>query len=198
MKKAYVFLKKIPKVYPKDTLYPEARQREIDETGNVERKTEKYWAWKLLEDGVLKVFGKSFSSFSFKRSENGKWCTDDFFFSISHGGGYAAVVISDTVCGIDVENEKNLSLDLSKKILTENEISEFNRITSQGEKSLYLLTQWTKKEAIFKSFDRAALLPSSIETDDYITRTMRISPDNTPIIISTFIEGNPDFDFSFL
>ena len=198
MEKAYVFIKKIPDMIPKDLLYPKERQEEIDIVTNTRVKGEKYWSWKLLEYGAETVIGKSLCDCRFEKHPCGKWICSDFCFSISHSGGYCGVIISDTGCGLDLEVEKNLPSALSHKILTENELSEFKGITNQEEQSLYLLTKWTQKEAIFKSLEKEALLPSSIETDDYVTETMRIAPDNTPIMISVFVKGNPDLNISFL
>ena len=167
MKEIKVFLSKIPGILPKDIIYPEERQEEIDKVRSETVKLEKYWSWKLLEKAVNEVFKGVFSSFSFTKTPHGKWICPDFYFSITHSGGYCSVIISDTRCGVDLERHRNLSSGLEQKILTENELSKYRELFSKAEKNTYLLNKWTEKEAIFKCHGGKALLPSKLEAESF-------------------------------
>ena len=56
------------------------------------------------------------------------------FFSISHGGGYAAVAIGDSPCGIDIETERPVSIRIREKFLNNAPESE-------------ALVRWTERES---------------------------------------------------
>lgn len=79
---------------------------------------------------------------------------EQYHFSISHCGDYAAAIVSKTNrVGVDVEMATERVLKIAKKFLHEEEISNFklqisNSVTIETVKHLTLL--WSCKEAIFK------------------------------------------------
>ena len=56
------------------------------------------------------------------------------FFSISHGGGYAAVAIGDAPCGIDIEADRTVSARIREKFLNNAPESE-------------AIARWTERES---------------------------------------------------
>lgn len=71
------------------------------------------------------------------------------YFNASHSGNYVAVCVDSGPCGIDIEEKREINLNVAQKICTENEKQYINNAQN---KSLALLQIWTKKEAYFKSF----------------------------------------------
>lgn len=171
-----VYICKIPGVLPRDIVYPPLRQEEISRQRSEEKKLEKYWSWKLLEYAVRCATPYDFDTLDLKKQENGKWICPEFHFSISHSAGYAAVIVSDTGCGIDLEKHRKLLPGIEKKILTERERKSYLAIQNEEEKSRFLLRKWTEKEAIFKCVGGRALMPATIEVDDFslLTRDLNL------------------------
>ena len=160
----------IPEVISDEALYPPERMAEIAKCSNVRVRLEKYYAWRLLFEGLSEFLGESLDGLDIHKNENGKWVCDKCAFSISHTLGVVAVAVSDDDVGVDVEEIRRHRTGLEKLILSENELSEFYRV-DDGEKPEYLIKMWTRKESIFKSFDRPAFHPSEIETEKYNVRT---------------------------
>lgn len=158
-------------------VYPLERQAEIDESKSKKVKLEKFSVWKLLEVAINDCFSKKITDFNFYKTENGKWQTKEFCFSLSHGKGVACVAVSKTPVGVDVENLKSFHNKVNRK---SEEI--FNKIATKQEKNLYknpsispLAEIWTKKEAIFKSEEKGAFTPSKIETKNYAAKTFKLN-----------------------
>ena len=102
---------------------------------------------------------------------------EQYHFSISHCGDYAAAVVSKTHrVGVDVEIATERVLKIAKKFLHEAEISNFkfeiaNSVNAETVKHLTLL--WSCKEAIFKWWGNGEVDFSEmirIENFDFTTR----------------------------
>ncbi|MBQ3253685.1 MAG: 4'-phosphopantetheinyl transferase superfamily protein [Acholeplasmatales bacterium] len=94
-------------------------------------------------DLALKKLNSSLENISYL---NGKPFINDYYISLSHSKKYFGFAISNNNIGIDIEDIIT-KLDLSKRILSEAELKEFN---DSLDKSLYLTTKWTLKEAYGK------------------------------------------------
>lgn len=102
----------------------------------------------LLKEG-LSEFGADDSSFGYE--ESGKPVLKKYpelFLSITHSGEYAAVLISDTPAGIDIQEHKGMKESMMRHIVHENEKPVY------GVEMLYDL--FSKKEAMIKvhGFDK--------------------------------------------
>lgn len=77
---------------------------------------------------------------------------EQYHFSISHCGNYAAAVVSKTErVGIDIEIPKSTVLKIAHKFLSEKERNSFNISTELIADNLQLLTLlWCSKEAMYK------------------------------------------------
>ena len=198
MDKPQVFIKKIPDILPRDRVYPKERQDEIDASGSLKVKCEKYWSWKLLELAAERVTSKSFTSLSFEKQDTGRWVCSDFDFSISHSGSFAAVIISESSCGIDIEAYRPLTSGVESKMLTKKELEEYGAIDDIREKEAYLIRKWTKKEAIFKSLDKRALMPTAIESSDYCVSSRDISLGGKAFCLSVFAKDCDGYEMTVL
>ncbi len=104
----------------------------------------------LLREMLNDRFGISFDSLTYDDKgkphiydKNGK---DVIHFSLSHSGEYAACIISDKPCGIDIEihSDKRDYEKIAKRICTQDELSLIN---SREEFYKY----WTLKESVLKA-----------------------------------------------
>ena len=74
---------------------------------------------------------------------------EQYHFSISHCGDYAAAIVSSTRrVGIDVEEPKEMILRLADKFTTQDEIGRLNLTEELNAENLTLI--WSVKEAVFK------------------------------------------------
>ena len=153
-----------------ERLYPQERQDLIDKTNHETTKLERYSAWKLLEYALNRSFGYKIKDLTFK-CENGKWTCDKCYFSLSHSGGYAAVVVSREPCGVDIEN-KEIKDELIDKVLTKKEKQQYALL---GQKSGYMLEKWVLKESIFKTLDKKSFNPTKIEVEEFTTWNKQIT-----------------------
>ena len=84
--------------------------------------------------------GREISADDVKKTEQGKPYVEgspEIYISISHSGEYAAVLISDVPCGIDIEKIKDISERVSKRYLG----------SATGQEALI---RWTERESYGK------------------------------------------------
>ena len=169
----------------------EMRNLEIENTKNERVKTEKYYAWLLLEYAMKDVFGEEASSAVFEKKESGKWVSDLTELSISHCAGAVAVALSDKAIGVDIEPLYNPRiLRLKERVLSADEIKVIDGIEDSKEKTEYFTRLWTGKEAIYKRlFSDRAFVPSSIPVSNYSIKTEKISLAEREYIISVATDG---------
>ena len=179
----YVYVGEIPARLSMQSVYPKARQTEIEACKNERVRQEKYCAWKLLQYALYDVYGKKMDEYSWTKTNTGKWLTDSAFFSISHTKNVVVVAISAQTVGVDVEGESAKLLRVLDKILSRRESEKFMRL-AEREKLSFLLNQWTKKEAVFKAFGDSGFVPREIETNDYSTWTDAIRMSGNEYLLS--------------
>lgn len=95
-------------------------------------------------------------------SHNGKpnLESDNFHISFSHSGKYAALIVSNTPCGIDIEKENRRIERISPKFLNEVEIK---FLSIKGS----LTWIWCIKEAVFKYFGEQVTFKDDIIIDGF-------------------------------
>lgn len=105
-------------------------------------------AGKLLHDG-LKEFGLENYDQKVVLEENGKPYIpgNPVYFSISHSGTKAMVVISDSEVGCDIQIIKSEDTSLATRFFTESECRE---ILNSDNESLTFYKMWTLKESFMK------------------------------------------------
>ena len=174
MCKTYVYYSVIPEGLGDKPLYPKERMNEINGCKSDKARREKYWAWILLEHALKDSFNLDIDNLRFAKNDNGKWESDKVFFSVSHSDKLVAVAVSDSAVGVDIEREAELRAGLETKILTDGEMSEYNELPS-AMRTPYVIKKWCQKEAIFKSENKKALLPRTIETESYSTEVFNLA-----------------------
>ncbi|MBQ8950373.1 MAG: 4'-phosphopantetheinyl transferase superfamily protein [Eubacterium sp.] len=96
-------------------------------------------------------------------------------FSISHSGDYAAVVISDSTIGIDIEVKNDTRFMVTNRMFTE---TEKNRVFSAEDKDSEFRDVWTEKEAYLKCTGEGISIPlRSFYMDKYSAEVMRVPDD---------------------
>lgn len=79
-------------------------------------------------------------------SDNGAPTVEGGYISISHGGGYVALLFSDKPCGVDIEPISRNAGRLSRKFATPHELD----ITTSAFAQNPALLIWCAKEALYK------------------------------------------------
>lgn len=181
-----IFLKKWPFSVENNNIYPQKREEEIEKCSNFDVKNQKFFAWKMLEEGCKKL-GFDFEKITFFQEKN-KWKCDDFCFSISHSGSIVAVAISSKNIGIDIEkvDYKRFEKFSENKFLTEKE--KIN-IKKSGEVFNRL---WTVKEAIFKLGGYEGFNPSKVESSAAFVETKILSDGKENFYLSVAVEDEID------
>ena len=181
-----VYYAKIPAQYGRDTLYPPARQREIEACASEKVRKEKYYAWKLLERAVQDFLGASITDLRFTKSKNGKWKSDRVEFSLSHSASAVAVALSRSPVGVDIQRVAPLKrTDFLRKVLTEEELALGHAIPSEEERTAYWIRKWTEKESAFKLLDAPAFFTAPPSNASLNTQTAVIDNEQYAITVAS-------------
>ena len=138
-----VYLAKIPISDNFSAVFPPDRQNEIESITSEKVKREKYYAWKLLEYGLLNTFNKKITDINFEKQTTGKWSCNACEFSISHSNNVVCVAISKSPVGVDIEKIQPTPIDISKEILSKEELNDYNALNSD-KKTSFIKSAWTK------------------------------------------------------
>lgn len=128
------------------------------EGGKGDRIREHILGRKLLEQGLLREYGRTWE---IRIPENGKPCLKGepgIFFNISHTEGMAVCAICDRPVGIDIQIRKPCSKGLIRRMCSPEEYSLIcKKEKAEAEKALIRL--WTLKESFVKADGRGLLVP---------------------------------------
>lgn len=127
-----------------------------------EKRRERVLSYKVREDqkrslaaGLLLehiLNEKGYSPKMVTEEENGKLYlpgVDDFFFSLSHSGTYAACVVSDVPVGVDIQLKKATKANLAKRFFREEEAAKIERQPLEKRDEMFF-RYWTGKESYLK------------------------------------------------
>ena len=99
----------------------------------------------------------------------------DFHFSIAHCGNRVVCAVSDVPVGCDLERERVLKRDISRRICSDAECA---AVRSSAD----LFTLWTGKEAVLKAIGLGLRLPlSGIEVG--LAETVHLAVNDTPCVL---------------
>ncbi|MBQ3063464.1 MAG: lecithin retinol acyltransferase family protein [Clostridia bacterium] len=158
-----VYFAKMPDVAPTVPIICAERRAEIEETANERVRLEKHYVWQLLCYGLERSLGLRAEGLTFAKQPYGGWTVNGAEFSLSHSEGALAVAVSRTPVGIDIERVRTHSDEaLAARIFTENEQTEWKGLPA-AEKTAYLISCFTGKEAVFKQA-KGGLRLSEIDT----------------------------------
>ena len=175
-----------------ERIFPESRKIEISEISNNALRCEKYSAWRLLDIAFKKSLGYDIRNISFNKLDTGRWECDRACFSLSHSHGFVAVAVSHSPIGIDIQKHTiPTSPRFAQRILTADEYKVYSSLPFESAEA-YLMSEWTKKEAIFKATGTGAFVPSSINTADYTTHTTLIDKNGSRYYISVCADSVED------
>ena len=92
----------------------------------------------------------------FKRTKDGKpYAEGKACFNISHSGSFAAVAVSDSEVGIDIERIRDVNLGIAKKFSREER--EYILSAENPQKAFFEI--WTAKEAYLKKYGTGLTVP---------------------------------------
>ena len=194
-----VYIAKIPENCPIKEVSHSARQNEIAAVSNENQKREKYFVWKLLEYAVRDKYRCDILDMKLSKTQNGKWVSELCSLSISHSGGAVLVALAPhkLSVGADIElmSERRDPDALARRILSSEQLSEYGMKQNGEEKTEYLLSAWTSKEAVFKMKDLNAFLPSSFAPEQEHLRVESVILDKKKYIISVASAKAADIRF---
>ena len=162
--------------YPKIN---ENKKNRIDKFKSLKRKKESIIGEMLLSVLLKKYYNLSYEDLSFYYNENGKAFikNKEIYFNISHSHDYVCTVISNNVCGIDIEKLRSINLN-TLNYFTNKEEKEY--ILSNNEEMIKRYFEiYTLKEAYLKMrgknisnindvVDKNTTLITTLNYEDYI------------------------------
>lgn len=159
---------------------PKERQRQLDETGNPAVRVQRCFVWQVLCAGLNRSLGLDADRIGLRRSENGKWISDDCELSLSHCDGAVAAAVSKKPVGIDIEPA--VSPRYREKLL--------DRIATETEREMIkgldlekgIAKLWTRKEASFKRKDKKTFSPIEENAASDTIRTLCITLDREYLV----------------
>jgi len=83
-----------------------------------------------------------------KDSYGKSYLSDNRFISIAHSGAYVSILLSETDCGIDIENYRDKLIRIKNKFISPNDFI-------VADKQLHWM--WTAKESIYKLYGKKSL-----------------------------------------
>jgi len=170
------------------------RSREIDLCTNAKLKLQKYQVWQLLTYAVKDVFGIDANQMDFFKSNDGKWRCDLCEFSLSHSGLVVAVALSSGLVGVDVQKARSTTQKLAQRILTPDQMAQYQTLSST-EQQKYLISNWSKRESIFKAVGGSLLSKQLLDTSLFTaTKTFEYFGDE--YILTVAYDGNKKIEFN--
>lgn len=160
-----VYLAEIPFPGQMQEIYPPERAAEIQDCSHPLLKQAKTANWLLLQYAARHCFSLDLRDLRFERSKNGKWSCDKFSFSLSHTDTVAAVAVSNTPVGVDIEALPSLADRFPPQRIE----ALWNRSFTRSERAMLLpepesfLIGWTRKEAAFKQTGKGAFRPKDYD-----------------------------------
>lgn len=104
----------------------------------------------LLLERILNERG--YSGEQVAADENGKLYlpgVDDFFFSLSHSGEYAACVVSDVPVGVDIQQKKETKANIARRFFQCEEVACIEKQPKEKQADMFF-RYWTGKESYLK------------------------------------------------
>ena len=165
--KIYVFLTDCDYNAQAVTLSPKERDDEVKATKNPRLRMEKQGVWRLLTL-ALNELCYDVNAIKPYKAENGKWCSDSLYFSLSHSDSLLGVAISTEPCGIDIENTQSMIERYSDPNRLKGFYEKIRTGTENADPSgEALISLWTAKESIYKMRGVGDFLPARIDTNEH-------------------------------
>ncbi len=136
--------------YKKYNMMSEYRKKKINSHKQPEDKKLSLAAGVLTDIG-LSEFSLNERNMHYCENKNGKpYLRDykDIFFSLSHSGKWALAVFSDEETGCDIQEIKDINLNIANRFFTENERDYIN---GSEDKTDSFFEVWVRKESLIKA-----------------------------------------------
>ena len=132
-----------------------SRKKEILKKANIDDRKRSIAGDMLVRKYLSKLYSTPEEKIEIKRGIHKKPYVLNLpaHFNVSHSGDYVVVAISDRPIGIDIEEIKDFSAILAKKLFNEDEVKYISGNSSTRKKSLMqkcFFELWTAKEAYLK------------------------------------------------
>ncbi len=124
---------------------------------------------------MMEAIGLEFDELEYSKNGKPYFKNKKYFFNYSHSKNYILIGISKTEIGVDIEEERNISDNISKKYL--NDVDKKNR-----------LKYWVIKESYVKLIDKPELLYEDINIANLKYNNKIII--NSNYIASIMYDGN--------
>ena len=113
---------------------------------------ERYFVWRLLEFALRDSLGLDPSRVEFRRSRQGGFEADGFYFSLSHTDGALAVAVSREPCGVDIELLRSVpnGKRIAERAFTEEQLRRLRECREEEAEAQVFFELWTAHEAEFK------------------------------------------------
>lgn len=141
---------------------PEDRRLHVEEYKQMSDKRRSLAGSVLVREAFGKRYpGIDMHALSFKTEMNGKPYIEgypQFHFNISHSGNYTVCAVSEENVGIDIQQTREVKVNVAKRFFTEKEKAQIEAVADTGELSKALLGKqqemffriWSAKEAYVK------------------------------------------------
>ena len=186
---AEIYVARLSETVPERHFFCEEREREIRETQNPNLKAGRILDWQILLYAAEHALGLREEEIRFYKDPSGKWCCEQFFFSLSHTQDAVAVGISDAAIGIDIENaaarRRLHDSDAAFAERMRRKICASEKELADNEKGVLQL--WLLKESIYKCYG-GQFDPAAIETDRYCAEAF-FCPDEPGLPFAVCGEG---------
>ena len=147
---------------------PAIRSEFIQRCTDTLTKQQSYSVWRLLDYALRDCYGVGVDHFDFTISDNGKWCCNGVYFSLTHCDNVVGVAVCNSPVGVDIEAVASFIRHVDndgfvERVLTDSEQSVLKK-TPLNHRVETLARFWTQKESIFKMRDSATFVPNTIDT----------------------------------
>lgn len=151
----------------------EYRRSKVNRLSRIEDKRTSLAAGMLLAYALDKRFGVKERDVSYTCDKGGKphiSGNEDVHFSISHTSGFAAVIVGDEPCGIDIECVRRFPASVVNRLFSPSDIEMCNSDDlSDRERDLYAVSVWTRREAYVKLTGTGILMND--DTQKHVTES---------------------------
>ena len=186
---ADVYVAKFDSYVEVQSVLPVARQQQIEQCTDEQRKRQHSCVWRLLDSALKQRIGKGVDELELSIDDNGKWiCNGGIHFSLSHCSNVVVVAINEQTVGVDIEayDEQRFNSRLAKRILMANEREIYDSLPSDKQPRA-LLEVWTKKESLFKRNGGKNFSPVLIDTTATYNYTTTVTLGDENYVLSLAI-----------
>lgn len=186
---ADVYVAQFDKSAELQPVLPAARQHFIEQCDDPLHRSQRYFAWLLLDYALKQRCGKGVKELDFNLDGNGKWsCNGGVSFSLSHSGCVVAVAVAECLVGIDVErlDKQRFNSRLADRILTESERKLYEALPSERRPKA-LAETWTKKESLFKRSGGKTFTPKQVDTTANKSYCQEVEFDNEQYVVAVSV-----------